>query len=175
MWHVLSFGQFTKEALTPPLTRFWHPWGKFCLTRFTKKTHKIKISQNNLQTRRRSPVDNRPSHNLFHCIVQPKQIKNLNSCMWHMTGEGRWTFSQNFSSLALTVWEWRCSKNISTKKELLREGFQKKTEESVTTFHLGLPPPLMWPELGEIFSPFFACFYYIWQTMKHILVIFCMF
>ena len=25
---------------------------------------------------------------------------------WHMTGVGRWTFSQKFSSLALMVWEW---------------------------------------------------------------------
>ena len=25
--------------------------------------------------------------------------------MWHMTGGGSWTFSQNVSSLALTVWE----------------------------------------------------------------------
>ena len=26
---------------------------------------------------------------------------------WHQTGGGRWTFVQNFSSLPLTVWEWR--------------------------------------------------------------------
>ena len=26
---------------------------------------------------------------------------------WHVTGMGRWTFSQNFSSLTFTVWEWR--------------------------------------------------------------------
>ena len=51
----------------------------------------------------------------------------------------------------------------------------KKTEESVTTFHLGFPPPLVGPELGENLSMFFAGFYYIWQTMKHILVVFSMF
>ena len=45
---------------------------------------------------------------------------------------------------------------------LLGKGSKKKR----TTFHLGL---------GEICSAFFACFYYIWQTMKHILVIFSMF
>ena len=28
----------------------------------------------------------------------------------HLTYGGRWTFSQNFSCLALTVWEWRCLK-----------------------------------------------------------------
>ena len=26
---------------------------------------------------------------------------------WQVTGGSRWTFSQKFSSLALTVWEWR--------------------------------------------------------------------
>ena len=33
---------------------------------------------------------------------------------WHGTGGGRSTFSQHFSSLALTVWEWRFDENIST-------------------------------------------------------------
>ena len=35
----------------------------------------------------------------------------------HMTGGKRWTFFQNFSFLALTVWEWRCSEDISTKDD----------------------------------------------------------
>ena len=38
---------------------------------------------------------------------------------WHMTGGGRWTLSQNFSPLALTVWEWRCIEDISTKDDWL--------------------------------------------------------
>ena len=33
---------------------------------------------------------------------------------WHMTGGGRWTFSKNFSFLALAVWEWRFDKNTFT-------------------------------------------------------------
>ena len=32
--------------------------------------------------------------------------------MWHMTGGGRWTFSQNFSSLAFMVWEWSFDEDI---------------------------------------------------------------
>ena len=36
---------------------------------------------------------------------------------WHMTGGGRWTLFQNVSSLARTVWEWRCSEDISTKDQ----------------------------------------------------------
>ena len=35
-------------------------------------------------------------------------IWHVASDTWHMTGGGRWTFSQDFSALALTVWEWRC-------------------------------------------------------------------
>ena len=38
---------------------------------------------------------------------------------WHMTGGERWTFPQSFSSLALTVWEWRCFKDIFTKYDLV--------------------------------------------------------
>ena len=36
--------------------------------------------------------------------------------MWHLTYDrwGRWTFSQNVSSLALTVWEWRFDEDIFT-------------------------------------------------------------
>ena len=37
---------------------------------------------------------------------------NLTHGMLHMTGRGRWTFSQNFSSLASTVWEWRCFEDV---------------------------------------------------------------
>ena len=33
---------------------------------------------------------------------------------WHMTHSVGWTFSQNFSSLALPVWDWQCFEYIST-------------------------------------------------------------
>ena len=39
--------------------------------------------------------------------------------MWHVTQGGSWTFSQNFMSLALTVWEWRCLEDIFTKEDQL--------------------------------------------------------
>ena len=35
----------------------------------------------------------------------------------HVTPICGWTFSQNVNSLAFTVWEWRCSEDISTKDE----------------------------------------------------------
>ena len=38
---------------------------------------------------------------------------------WHVTGGARWAFSKNFSSLALTVCEWRCFEDIFTKDDLL--------------------------------------------------------
>ena len=40
--------------------------------------------------------------------------------MWHMTGGGDEPFL-NFSSLALTVWEWRCTEDISTNDDLISQ------------------------------------------------------
>ena len=37
---------------------------------------------------------------------------------WHMTHSVGWTFSQNFSSLALPVWDWQCFEYISTNHDL---------------------------------------------------------
>ena len=34
---------------------------------------------------------------------------------WHMTYSVGWTFSQNFSSLSLPVWDWECLEVILTK------------------------------------------------------------
>ena len=41
--------------------------------------------------------------------------------MWHMIHDrwGKWTFSQNVSFLALTVWEWRCFEDIFAKDHWL--------------------------------------------------------
>ena len=90
-----------------------------------------------IQTRRGSPVDNRPSTSWFHHFVWKKKNTkyNLDFVWWHMTCDtwrmkcdtlhktcdkrGRWAFPQNFSSLALTLWEWRCSEYISTKDDWL--------------------------------------------------------
>ena len=38
--------------------------------------------------------------------------------MWHVTHGGGWTFSQNFSSLALTVWERQCFEDWEEKDDL---------------------------------------------------------
>ena len=40
---------------------------------------------------------------------------------WHMTHSVGRTFSQNFSSLALPVWDWQCLEYISTNHELMNQ------------------------------------------------------
>ena len=40
---------------------------------------------------------------------------NVTHDIWHMTVGGMWTLIQNFSSLAITVWEWMCFEDIFTK------------------------------------------------------------
>ena len=73
-------------------------------------------------------IDNRPSTDKHHRFVK-KTKKYLTSDMWHQTHDtwhmtpdtwyltcdtwhvthgGRWTFSQNFSSLSLMVWDTQC-------------------------------------------------------------------
>ena len=49
--------------------------------------------------------------------------------MWHMAGGERWTFFQNFSSLALTVWEWR---QIWTKPNKPGKTGQKQAKKTRT-------------------------------------------
>ena len=81
------------------------------------------------------PVDNIPTTNKLHYLKkQPllkKTTKKYNMWHWtgdtwhathdmgHMTGGGRKTFSQNFSYLALTVWEWSFVEDICTKDDPL--------------------------------------------------------
>ena len=69
----------------------------------------------NLKTRRGSPVDDRPSTDKLHHFVQKKKKVTCDTWhatrdtwhetrdMWHVTRLGGWTFSQHFSSLALSV------------------------------------------------------------------------
>ena len=78
------------------------------------------------------PVDRRPSTNKLHNFVKKeeerKKVLHVTCDTWHVTcdrwhrkGWGSWTFSQNFSSLAFPVWEWRSFEDIFTKDELLTE------------------------------------------------------
>ena len=41
--------------------------------------------------------------------------------MWHKTHSVRWTFPQNFSSLALSVWDWQCFEYISTNHDSVKK------------------------------------------------------
>ena len=46
--------------------------------------------------------------------------------IWQMICGGRWTFSQNVSFLALTVWVWRFFEDIFTKDEFLTQSLNRK-------------------------------------------------
>ena len=53
---------------------------------------------------------------------------------WWMTHIVGWTFSQNFSSLALPVWDWGCLEHISTKgwvNEWLNESINPSVTEVI--------------------------------------------
>ena len=74
------------------------------------------------------PVDNRPSTNKLHHFV----LKNKNETCdkwhvtcdtWHVTWDmlGGWTFSQNFSSLALTICYLWYYEDLEEKDDLLTE------------------------------------------------------
>ena len=47
-----------------------------------------------------------------------KKMWHVRHDMWHMTHSVGWTFSQNFSSLPLSVWDWQCFEYISTNPDL---------------------------------------------------------
>ena len=59
------------------------------------------------------PVDYRPSTDQLHHFVTgyrwhvTHDILHMSRDTWHMTHGVGWTFSQNFSSLALLVWDWQ--------------------------------------------------------------------
>ena len=86
------------------------------------------------------PVDNRPSIEKLHHFVQKKRRrKKVTSDMWHVTHDtwhvtcdetrdtwhvtcfGGWTFSQNFSSLALTVCDLWYYEDLEEKDEWINE------------------------------------------------------
>ena len=44
---------------------------------------------------------------MWHVTCDTEQVTHEKWQVW-----GRWTFSQNFSFIALTVWEWRCFEEL---------------------------------------------------------------
>ena len=44
--------------------------------------------------------------------VGTRDTWHVTNYTWHMTGWGMWTFCQNFSSLTVTVWQWRCFEEV---------------------------------------------------------------
>ena len=46
---------------------------------------------------------------------------------WHMTCGGKWTFSQNFNSLALPVWDRQCLEDSEQKDHRLNESVNEQS------------------------------------------------
>ena len=80
------------------------------------------------------PVDNRPSTDKLHHFVRRKKLKKIKKILhvtrdmwhvtrdtWHVTCLGGWTFSQNFSSLALTVCDLCYYEDLEEKAEWVTE------------------------------------------------------
>ena len=100
------------------------------------------------------------------CLVTTDPFHGNQCDMWHMTGGGRWTFSQNFSSLALTVWEWRCSEDISTKDDWLSylmndEGVCRTAPATPGLLNICLVSTVTFPQFS-----WFLLFVGIWITEK---------
>ena len=82
---------------------------------------------------------------------------------WHMTGMGRWTFSQNFSSLTFTVWEWRFVEDrqsyddVSTNHQWMNESMNQSISDGgdcrtapATPGLLKILSPSMVPFMGSV-------------------------
>ena len=57
---------------------------------------------------------------IWHVTCDMWQVKrdmwHVTCDVWHVTCCGGWAFSQNFSSLALTIWEWKCFEDILSQR-----------------------------------------------------------
>ena len=113
LYQKIPTDRTTKQVYLIHNTQIWQAW-RFKLPK-ADCLIRILYDQFNLirvlfQTRRGSPVDNRPLSTSFNTLSKNTNLKTCDTwhvtyTMWHMTVGGRWTFSQNLSSLALTVWE----------------------------------------------------------------------
>ena len=84
---------------------------------------------------------------------------------WHVTLGGRWTFSQNFRSLAHTVWEGRCLEDLEEKDDHMSQLGKPSGEKicfcldfSQTAWIPRPPPPLplyFWMPSRNFFKPYF--------------------
>ena len=88
-----------RQLIILSITKQSPPWSKISKVnkKYTKaiglgKNHKIVSSWPNPMWRMKCDTWN-VTHDMWHMTCDT----------WHVTGRGRWTFSQNFSSLAFTV------------------------------------------------------------------------
>ena len=110
--------KFLSHALLSQEGNWYNSW---ISRKFLSKT-KLKYSQLDGV----GPVDNRPSTKKKEeekkdmCHVT-QDLWHMTCDAWHMTDGVMWTFSQNLSSLSLTVWEWRCSEDLEEKGDSLNK------------------------------------------------------
>ena len=114
---------------------FLGPWSEACL----KDSWERESRERFLFTGWKSESKFRPCTNLLHHFVWKKKKWQVTcdtrhiTCdkwhvtrdMWHLTNGGWWTFFQNFSYLALTVWDRQCLQDISTKDESLNQSINQ--------------------------------------------------
>ena len=102
------------------------------------------------------------THDLWHVTSDTWQMTRH---MWNMTCDmrGRWTFSQNVSSLALTVSEWRFIKDIFTNDDSLSEFMNLWMNDK------GVCTAPATPGVKNVFISKCprAPFYYFWRNLIH--------
>ena len=103
-------------------------WQTFCwnLSITESRCHTIdRIKGNIIANPCKYRTKNKIGCHIFACIHFPLRWRGRSDTWhvthdtWHMTHSVGWTFSQNFSFLALPVWEWQCFEYISTNHQLL--------------------------------------------------------
>ena len=109
--HLLQEWYFKRELLQQCIKRHVTTVQK----RFvTSKKNVIRVKLDRV-----GPVDNRPSTDKLHHLVQ-KEEEQITPDIWHVTRGGGWTFCQNFSSLALTVCVKLCFEGLEEKDHSLK-------------------------------------------------------
>ena len=123
------------------------------------------------------PVDNRPSTDKLHHFVQKKQknMWHMTCDTWHMTHDtwhmthdtwhvwgGGWTFSQNFSSLALTVCDLWYYEDLEEKDEWIN--YEAVYRTAPATLGLLKTSLVIFP-IEDILA---LCFYLAFNNIFHI-------
>ena len=128
IFHTLSeTDSYVKKNITPTSLYLGHITFEDYIYLFLHKSNELlKL----IQEKPLGPVDNRPSTDEFHHFVRKRKEKkwHVTHAMWHVTRDtwhvtclGGWTFSQNVTSLALTVCDFWYYEDLEEKADWLTE------------------------------------------------------